>query len=464
MDVIIEAGQRLGKYLREELDGRVTSAHVKKLCAIATDILPGDRYEQARGLLTLCQRYHLLENYSESSFDRDTRVKEIVHTLVDRGMLAEGFALRAAALVVIICEDTPDAERFARRVVEEGENPKPTAPTPVPQKSQPITQTTPPTQPTQPTQPQKPNNPSDFDILGGVLLAYRGRDEHVVVPSSVTEIAGKAFADCTFLKSVVVPDSVKVIGSAVFTGCSSLESITLPFVGAEMKRKNDSYIKPFGFIFGTKKYNRSISATQNYFGTYYIPETLKHVTITGGYMLDSAFAECKNIETITFTPEKDNEEIAHWMFRRCESLRCFCIPDGVKCISTAAFTSCLNLQNITMPEGVVDIYPSAFYDCRSLTTISLPSSIKTIEKDAFSSCKSLKELTIPASTISIGEKAFEHCAELEKVIISKSDTEIGKDAFKSCPKLTIYKEGGLKPLEQLFGTKWNPDRRPVKKI
>ena len=446
-DVIIEAGQKLGKYLREELDGRVTLAHVKKICAIATDILPGERYEQARGLLILCQKYHLLENYSESSFDRETRVKEITHTLVDRAMLAKSFALNAAALVVIICEGTLDAESFAKRLME-GETQKTEAPTPIPtqpqaqpQNNQP--QTVQPTQtvprtptpttpeavkgaplqttPKQPTQPQKPNNPSDFYIVDGVLKAYRGHDSDVVIPDTVEGIAGKAFENCKFLKSVVVPNSVTSIGSGAFYGCSSLESITIPFVGNALKKPDDSEHKTFGFIFGTSNYGgaESIKQFQSawYSIVYYVPKSLKHVTVTGGYMLDGAFDDCKNIETITFTPESDNLRVGINMFRWCKSLRSFTIPAGVQHIGTSAFTS----------------------------------------------CGSLKEMVVPSSVKFIGDKAFEYCYELEKVTIPKSVEEIGNDAFASCPKLTIYKEGGLKPWE-IFGTKWNPNRRPVKKI
>ena len=460
-DIIIEAGLKLRKYLTEELDGRVTQLNTKRLNAVATDLLPGERYAHIRLFMELCERHHLLTRYAESDLERDARVGDIVNILKEKALITGEPARCCAALVIVICEGTQDAQDYARSLFEVQTQPTIVTPTPVPQKSQPQTQTTP---PTQPTQPQKPNTLADFDIVDGVLKAYRGSDAHVVVPSSVKEIAAKAFADCTFLKSVVVPNSVKVMGSAVFTGCSSLDSITLPFVGAEMKRDSDTGIKPFGFIFGTRKYYRSISVTQNYFGTYYIPESLKHVTVTGGYMLNSAFDGCRNIETITFTPEKNNDEVAYWMFRQCESLQSFDIPDGTKQIITAAFSGCHTLQTITIPEGVERIYPFAFDECRSLTTITLPSSIKTIEERAFYGCNKLKEIEIPAGTTSIGEKAFENCTELEKVTIPQSVVEIGKDAFASCPKITIYKEGGLKPLELLLGTKWNPDRRPVKKI
>lgn len=467
-DIIIEAGRKLGKYLREELDGRVTLAHVKKICAIATDILPGERYEQARGLLSLCQKYHLLENYSESSFDRETRVKEITHTLVDRAMLAKSFALNAAALVVIICEGTPDAESFAKRVLE-GETEKAVAPTPVPRESQPI-QTTQPNRPTQPTPPPRPNNPTDFYIVNGVLKAYRGRDAHVVVPSNVKAIAGKAFADCRFLKSVVVPNSVKSIGSAAFTGCSSLESITLPFVGAEIKRSHDNYQKPFGFIFGTSNYEGAEYTKQWYYGyyeytesVYYVPQSLKHVTITGGYMLDGAFYDCNNIVSIKFTPEEVTG-LPAGMFFGCKSLETYDVPKNIKYIGRICFAYCYALDNIFIPEGITILSEGSIKYCDNLKNITLPSSLKIIADGALQNCRGLVELTIPDGVTEIGEYAFYYCDNLERVTIPKSVKKIGDGAFENCEKLTIYKAGGLNIFEKIFGTKWNPNKRPVEKV
>ena len=423
-NVIIEAGKRLGEYLREELDGRVTLANAKRLCAVATDVLPGERYEQARGLLTLCQKHHLLEKYSESNFDRDTRVKEIVHILVDRGMLAKSFALNAAALVVIICEGSAEAEEFANTLLEEqteGQNSDTV--TPVPPKQQTQNQTTPKEQSTQPqipTQPQKPNNPSDFYIVDGVLKAYRGRDAHVVVPSNVKAIAGKAFENCSFLKSVVVPNSVKSIGSGAFSGCSSLESISIPFVGGSARKPFETFRKPFGFIFGTTSYDGGEYTKQSYYGydsVYYIPNSLKHVTVTGGYMLEGAFYNCSNLVSVTFLPEKADILPRH-IFFGCTSLQTFNLPDGIRTFGIGAFCFCDSLDNIVIPEGVDFIGLSAFANCTNLKSVTIPKSVKVIEKDA----------------------------------------------FKNCPNLTIYKVGGLGIFETLFGTKWNPNRRPVKKI
>ena len=64
-DVIIEAGQRLGGYFRGELGGRATPTNIKKLCAVSTDILPGDRYEAVRNMLSFGSRYGLVATLTD---------------------------------------------------------------------------------------------------------------------------------------------------------------------------------------------------------------------------------------------------------------------------------------------------------------------------------------------------------------------------------------------------------------
>lgn len=56
----------------------------------------------------------------------------------------------------------------------------------------------------------------EFLIENGILMAYRGMAEDVIVPRGVTEIGAGAFFERERLRSVEIPDSVTWIEDNVF--------------------------------------------------------------------------------------------------------------------------------------------------------------------------------------------------------------------------------------------------------
>ena len=105
---------------------------------------------------------------------------------------------------------------------------------------------------------------------------------------------------------ITVPDCVTEINNAVFEDCTKLISITLPFVGASKAARN-GYDQVFGYIFGYKTTSSSSTvsgATYQYdkgltYYHYYIPSSLKSVTITGGDIPYHAFYHCNDLTSIT---------------------------------------------------------------------------------------------------------------------------------------------------------------------
>lgn len=224
---------------------------------------------------------------------------------------------------------------------------------------------------------------------------------------------------------ITVPDYVTNIEEGAFSGFSSLTSITLPFVGESRKTSSDTYQYPFGYIFGTNSYTGGTATAQWYYVigagstyiTYYIPSSLKTVTITGGNILYCAFASCSSLTSIT-------------------------IGDGVTSIGNNAFADCSSLKSITIPNSVTSIGELAFYGCSGLTSITIPDSVTSIGDYAFWDCSSLTSITIPDSVTSIGSGAFKNCSSLTSVTIPDSVTSIGESAFSGCGRLTsVYCKG-----------------------
>ena len=290
----------------------------------------------------------------------------------------------------------------------------------------------------------------------------------VTIPDSVTSIGQYSFYGCTGLTSVTIGNSVTGIGYAAFGGCSSLESITIPFVGAKAGvTSSDTYQYPFGYIFGTSSYAGGVATKQYYYGsntssltsyTYYIPSSLKAVTVTGGNILAGAFSGCTGLTSITIPNSVTS--IGGSAFYNCTGLSSITIPDSVTSIGGSAFYNCTGLSSITIPDSVTSIGSSAFYGTAwynnkpdglvyagkvaykykgtmpSNTSIVLKEGTLGIAGSAFRDCSSLTNITIPDSVTSIGGRAFEGCAGLTSVTIPDSVTSIGSYAFSYCKGLT----------------------------
>ena len=247
----------------------------------------------------------------------------------------------------------------------------------------------------------------------------------------VTTIASNALKDKNKIKEAVIPNSVARIGEGAFSGCSSLESITIPFVGAKAGvTSSNTYQYPFGYIFGTSSYDGGIATEQSYFGsstssvtstTYYIPSSLKSVTVTGGNILYGAFRGCTGFTSVTIGGNVTS--IGDWAFDNCSSLSSVTIPDSVTSIGEYAFSHCSGLTSVTIGNSVKNIRRGTFYNCRGLTSVTIPDSVTSIGKSAFYECNRLPSVTIPDSVTSIGETAFYGCAVLTSIIFNSTKAQ-----------------------------------------
>ncbi len=272
----------------------------------------------------------------------------------------------------------------------------------------------------------QPKEDSDGTFIysgASVKAANTSISGDIVIPAShngtlIDTIPASAFKGCYGITSITVPESITSIGEGAFNGCSLLRSITLPFVGHQ--RGNNGSSACFGYIFGpgsyqgsksVSVYNRSISGPQYY----YVPSTLRSVTITNETIIDSgAFYDCSMLTEIN-------------------------LNDGILQVGVSSFAGCSKIEKINLPS--ITIIPSSLFSgCISLSSFTINDSVDTIGSSAFKGCTALSsvnstkagEFIIPDSVTSIGEGAFNGCSFVKSITLPFVGYQRGNNGSSAC--------------------------------
>ena len=292
-----------------------------------------------------------------------------------------------------------------------------------------------------------------------------------IVQLTTRDYLSKTLSGFTSLKILDI-SACYVEYANLLNGCGKLEELT---INTTLAGRWDGAL---GTYFGKKAYSGGVATTQYAHKntgekeTYYIPENLKKVTLTGS-MYYGAFSMIKSLEEVNLG---DNvEEISKRAFYGCSALKSINIPDGVTSIEDSAFVACKSLSSIKIGDSVKRIGNYAFDSCTSLTEITLGSSVTSVGMWAFDYCGAIAKinytgditswcdigwldglmtecvegyslsidgkeisgrLEIPDGVTNIVSCAFYKCASIESVTIPDSVTEIDSNAFKDCTSLS----------------------------
>ena len=299
--------------------------------------------------------------------------------------------------------------------------------------------------------------PSTISSIGDYAFNYCYNLSSINIPDNITHIGYRAFNQCISLTSVTIPNSVTSIDESAFSNCKNLSSFYGKFASVDHRCLiADGVLVGFAG-YGLTSYvipNTVTVIGENAFESWYeltsitIPNT---VTSIGSY----AFSICQQLTDITLPNSVTS--VGKNAFSGCSSLKkpiynssifvclpgntysSYRIPDGIKEIAPAAFSSYSKLTQVSIPNSVTKIGENAFYNCSGLISITLPNAITSINDNTFYNCSSLTSIEIPNNLTSIGESAFGGCTNLTNITLPKNITNIGKSAFSSCKSLNWVK-------------------------
>ena len=295
---------------------------------------------------------------------------------------------------------------------------------------------------------------------GTTIVGFTGCAESIELPADCTAVADGAFAGAAFLKNVVIPDCYTSIGFGAFEGCDGLEKLTVPFIGGGSE--DSDYL---AYIFGASRY------TDNQFtysfnlitddagniidteineasvsGTFYIPRTLRVVTVTAPIeeFGEGAFYYAYGLEKVvlyTYETEQGSgvydysvKKVGAHAFEGCHM---FGYDNEIKAYVTVEWMRAVE----EFGDYAFASFLAGNYFTSHLMYVGELTSARTIGNNAFEYNSRISDLTFGEELISIGNRAFASNMFMQKVVIPDSVKSIGDEAFSACDYMVSVELG-----------------------
>ena len=297
----------------------------------------------------------------------------------------------------------------------------------------------------------------------------------ILIPSKVFGIYGESGEDYASIEAIDKLESVtfennsqlNYIGKYAFYKCKHIQSIDL----SPCKCLETIYDYGFDYCTGITSIilpKSILSRIESYVFEYLsISSILIPASIE--YIGSNAFANCNNLESVTFETGSKLYDIGKYAFPGTPNFTSITLPKSYRKY-TSAFELSIYIQNVFVEEGNeefcsldgvlykadnksliyfpagrtgeykildgVQIIGKTSFIRTSLTSVIFPDSLQRINSWGFSSGKKLKKVTIPESCTILEDYCFNGCSSLVNITIPDSVTAIGTCSFKGCTKLT----------------------------
>ena len=281
--------------------------------------------------------------------------------------------------------------------------------------------------------------------------------KNTVIPQSVKTIGNSAFEQLDNLESFTIPSWITSIGDRAFADCWNMKDITSEIedpsavtMGRDVFSNYNQDMKRTLYVpSGTKDAYKAISVWKNGFSsikeigsncitlhvntpgslsTLFSDETkytIDELILTGqlngsdllmiremagngfdGKHIKEARLKVLDLSGVTFINDtehayvsfENDEHIDYPVYGKTDQFR---FADGrgthyveANKIGKYAFTGCYKLQEIVLPSSITEIDERAFYYCTALSSLMIPASVTNIGSEAIAGCFSLTSLTV----------------------------------------------------------------------
>lgn len=262
--------------------------------------------------------------------------------------------------------------------------------------------------------------------------------KHLVLKDDVTQIGGRAFANCTALTDVTLGAGVTDMGNQVFFGCQNLFEVQ--FTGTQV---------PAAALKGNTvvQYAR-ISKDCTAIGNEAFSGCTALLSVDGAtpalvQLGDSAFAKCT---ALSAAPDMSGLRImGASVFEGCTALKRITFPQTLTSIGSYAFQGCSALQEIVFPQrGDMSIGSNAFENCTALSRVELTSAVYSADNAAFRGCTALISLTLGGQS-KLGADLLSGCSNVTVTVVGtlpedalRDSSAVVKVSFEGCRVVSAH--------------------------
>ncbi len=263
--------------------------------------------------------------------------------------------------------------------------------------------------------------PASIQSIGTYCFSGCTKLANVQFNEGLTSVNSYAFDGCTALKSVSFPATLKTVGTYAFKGCTGITSLDF--------KEGLTTINNYAFN-STKVTDIIVPSTVTTIGTSAFPTTIARVVYRSGLSYSWPTAAVKITYPAGMTVAKQADG-------------CVAGTSGTsKTLVALPVTATLTDGKYIVPAEYSAIGSGVYKFNTNVTKLVIPGTVKTVSDAAFDGCTRLISVEFGDGVQTLGATSFQG-TNITSVFLPNSVTSVGKNAFNNCSKLltAVYPEG-----------------------